>query len=69
MSADNGLESLLLVSEQINPAENLKQGAINFFRLFPGEVKATDGWKKAKNRLPNHHPLWSLVLEMEIHRH
>ena len=70
MSADNCMELLLLVSDQILSADNLKQGAIDFLRRFPGEVMATDGWKKAKQEYPNHQ-VWSLILEIveKIHRH
>jgi speckle-type POZ protein len=69
MSADNCIDLLLLVSDQILSADNLKQGAIDFFRRFPGEVMATDGWKKAKQEHPNHQ-VWSLILEIveKIHR-
>jgi speckle-type POZ protein len=70
MSADNCMELLLLVSDQIHSVDNLKQGAIDFFQLFPGEVMATDGWKKAKQDHPNHQ-VWSLILEIveKILRH
>ena len=46
MSADNCMDLLLLVSDQILSADNLKQGAIDFFQRFPGEVMATklDDW-------------------------
>jgi speckle-type POZ protein len=63
MSADNCIEFLKLVSEQIHPADNLKQGAIDFFRRFPGEIMSTDGWKKTKKEHPNH-PVWSFILEI-----
>ena len=63
MSADNCMELLLLVSDQIHPVDNLKQGAIDFFRRFPGEVMATDGWKKAKREHPVHQ-VWSLIAEI-----
>ena len=63
MSADNCIEFLKLVSDQIHPADNLKQGTIDFFRRFPGEVMSTDGWKKTKQEHPNH-PVWSFILEI-----
>ena len=56
------MELLLQVSDQIHSLDNLKQGAIDFFQRFPGEVMATDGWKKAKQEHPNHQ-VWSLILE------
>jgi speckle-type POZ protein len=64
MSADNCIEFLKLnISDQIHPTDNLKQGAIDFFRRFPVEVMSTDGWKKTKQEHPNH-PVWSFILEI-----
>ena len=57
------MDLLLLVSDQILSADNLKQGAIDFFQRFPGEVMATDGWKKAKQEHPVHQ-VWSLIAEI-----
>jgi speckle-type POZ protein len=62
MSADNCLE-LLLLNDQIHPADDLKQTAVDFFRRYPSEVMATDGWKKAKQEHPNH-SFWVLVVEI-----
>jgi speckle-type POZ protein len=68
MSADNCLE-LLLLNDQIHSADNLKQSAVDFFRRYPSEVMATDGWKKAKQEHPNH-SFWILFVEImeNVHR-
>jgi speckle-type POZ protein len=68
MSADNCLE-LLLLNDQIHPADDLKQSAVDFFRRYPREVMATDGWKKARQEHPNH-PFWVLFVEImeNVHR-
>ncbi len=68
MSADNCLE-LLLLNDQIHPAEDLKQSAVDFFRRYPSEVMATDGWKKARQEHPNHR-FWVLFVEImeNVHR-
>jgi hypothetical protein len=42
----------------------LKQAAVDFFRRSPGEVMATDGWKKAKKEFPVNHALWSFALDI-----
>ncbi len=62
MSADNCLE-LLLLNDQIHPADDLKQAAVDFFRRNPRDVMATDGWKKAKQEHPNH-SIWVLVVDI-----
>ncbi len=62
MSADNCLE-LLLLNDQIHPADDLKQTAVDFFRRYPRDVMATDGWKKAKQEHPNH-SIWVLVVDI-----
>jgi hypothetical protein len=54
MSAENCMELLLLSSDQIQPADYLKQSAVNLFRRYPREVMATDGWKKTRQQNPNH---------------
>jgi hypothetical protein len=54
MSAENCMELLLLIIDQIHPADNLKQSAVDFFRRYPREVMATDGWKKTRQQNPNH---------------
>ncbi|EFX81387.1 hypothetical protein DAPPUDRAFT_34198, partial [Daphnia pulex] len=46
MSAVNCLDLLVLVTH--HPAEHLKTNAVDFFRRFPGQIMAKDGWKKAK---------------------
>jgi hypothetical protein len=63
MSADDCLE-LLLLTERNPPADDLKQAAVDFFRRSPGEVMATDGWKKAKKEFPVNHALWSFALDI-----
>ncbi len=60
MSAENCLELLLLSSDQIHPADNLKTNAVDFFRRYPREVMATDGWKKARQEHPNH-SIWNML--------
>jgi speckle-type POZ protein len=62
MSAENCME-LLLLSDQIHPADELKNNAVDFFRRYPREVMATDGWKKAKQEHPNH-SIWVLVVDI-----
>jgi hypothetical protein len=64
MSPDNCVELLMLVSDQIHPANNLKKAAIDLFWRFPREVMATDGWKRAKQEHPNN-PVMSLILDHE----
>jgi speckle-type POZ protein len=41
----------LLTGDLQNPAEPLKE-AVKFFRRFPNQVMATDGWKKMKQENP-----------------
>jgi hypothetical protein len=36
---------------------------VDFFRRYPREVMATDGWKKAKQEHPNH-SIWVLVVDI-----
>jgi hypothetical protein len=60
MSAENCMELLLLSSDQIHPADNLKTKAVDFFRRYPREVMATEGWKKARQEHPNH-SIWNLL--------
>jgi speckle-type POZ protein len=60
MSAENCMELLLLSSDQIHPADDLKQTAVDFFRRYPREVMATEGWKKARQEHPNH-SIWNLL--------
>jgi speckle-type POZ protein len=68
MSAENCME-LLLLNDQIHPADDLKQSAVDFFRRYPSEVMATDGWRKARQEHPNH-PFWVLFVEImeNVHR-
>ena len=48
------MELLLLLGDQHQKkVEQLKQEAVDFFRLYPVDVMATDGWKKAKQDHPN----------------
>jgi hypothetical protein len=54
------MELLLLSSDQIHPADNLKTKAVDFFRRYPREVMATEGWKKARQEHPNH-SIWNLL--------
>ncbi|XP_046451120.1 speckle-type POZ protein B-like [Daphnia pulex] len=63
MSADDCLE-LLLLTDRNPPADDLKQAAVDFFRRSPGEVMATDGWKKAKKEFPVNHALWTFALDI-----
>jgi hypothetical protein len=60
MSAENCMELLLLSSDQIHPSDNLKKNAVDFFRRYPREVMATEGWKKARQEHPNH-SIWNLL--------
>jgi hypothetical protein len=60
MSAENCMELLLLIIDQIHPADNLKQSAVDFFRRYPREVMATDGWKKTRQEHPNH-SIWNML--------
>ncbi|XP_046648372.1 speckle-type POZ protein B-like [Daphnia pulicaria] len=48
MSIENCLELLTLEENDHHPAYELREEAINLFRLHPAEVISTDGWKKAK---------------------
>jgi hypothetical protein len=50
MSPDNCIV-LLLHGDLQNPAEPLKEAA-KFFRRFPSQVMATDGWKKIEKENP-----------------
>jgi hypothetical protein len=36
----------------LNPAKQLKKEAIQFFRQHPGDVMATDKWKKTRQENP-----------------
>jgi hypothetical protein len=58
-----------LLNDQIHPADDLKKNAVDFFRRFPSEVMATDGWKKAKQEHP-YHSIWVLVVDIleNVHR-
>jgi speckle-type POZ protein len=51
MSSVSCLE-LLLHAHLLNPAKQLKKKTIQFFRQHPGDVMATDKWKKAKQENP-----------------
>jgi speckle-type POZ protein len=51
MSSVSCLE-LLLHAHLLNPAKELKKKTIQFFRQHPGDVMATDKWKKAKQENP-----------------
>ena len=54
MTSENCMELLLLLGDQHQKkVEQLKQEAVDFFRLYPVDVMATDGWKKAKQDHPN----------------
>jgi speckle-type POZ protein len=51
MSSVNCIE-LLLHTHLLNPAKELKKEAIQFFRQHPGDVMATDKWKKTRQENP-----------------
>jgi speckle-type POZ protein len=53
MTSDNCMELLLLLGDEHLQVEHLKKEAVDFFRLYPVDVMATDGWKKAKQVHPN----------------
>jgi speckle-type POZ protein len=61
MSAENCLE-LLALTDPHHPAQHLKKFAVDFYRRFPCEVMATDGWKLANDE----NAVWLKELE---HRH
>lgn len=61
MTAENCLELLALANPH-HPAQHLKKFAVDFYRRFPCEVMATDGWKLAKDE----NAVWLKELE---HRH
>jgi speckle-type POZ protein len=50
MSPDNSV-ILLLHGNLLNPADHLNEAA-KFFRSYPSQVMATDGWKKMKKEKP-----------------
>lgn len=62
MSADKCFELLLFTND--HPVEQLKQAAINYFRLFPIEVMDTDGWKKAQQQ---NLPLVTKIFHVLLH--
>ncbi|EFX84063.1 hypothetical protein DAPPUDRAFT_239325 [Daphnia pulex] len=51
MSTENCLELLLNTHEQ-HPAFHLRKFAVEYFRLFSGEVMATNEWEKAEQSHP-----------------
>jgi speckle-type POZ protein len=52
MTPDNCMDLLLLLGNEHQLVDDLKNEAVDFFRHNPVEVMATDGWKKAKKDHP-----------------
>jgi speckle-type POZ protein len=52
MTPDNCMDLLLLLGNEHNLADDLEKEAVDFFRLNPVDVMATDGWKQVKKDQP-----------------